>query len=201
MAHEKVLQEKNALAQEGNAFVDRMRTEHRQYTEQQESRLKAALEATEQARSSSAEEARVAIDLDFKREELTSSLAIAQAKIKTLIGEMESTKTQHAVDRETQEKTSVELRKDNAVLKGEMDELRRVVQALSDKEEERKEMERKSQPASPAKPGPQQPERPPPPAQPNVFPVVNLVRMNHFVRKAQFQQPWKVRPQTQQEFL
>ena len=170
-AHERVLQEKNALAEEGNAFVDRMRTEHRQYTEQQEARLKAALEATDKARSTSAEEARVAIDLDFKREELSSSLAIAQAKIKTLLGEMESTKSQHAVDRETQEQTIIELRKDNALLKGEMDELRRVVQALSDKEEERKEVERKAQAASPAKPGPLQPEQPPPPVQPNVHPV------------------------------
>ena len=170
-AHEKVLQEKNALAEEGNAFVERMRTEHRQYTEQQEARLKAALEATDKARATSAEEARVAIDLDFKREELSSSLAIAQAKIKTLLGEMESTKSQHAVDRETQEQTIIELRKDNALLKGEMDELRRVVQALSDKEEERKEVERKAQAASPAKPGPLQPEQPPPPVQPNVHPV------------------------------
>ena len=190
MAHEKVVQEKNALAEEGNAFVDKLRTEHRQYTEQQESRLKAALEATEQARSSSAEEARVAIDLDFKREELTSSLAIAQAKIKTLIGEMESTKSQHAVDRETQEQTIVELREDNAMLKGEMDELRRVVQALSDREEERKETERKPQAASPVKPGPQQQEPPPPPAQPSVFPVGQPRSYEPlFVRKAQFQQP------------
>ena len=171
MAHEKVVQEKNALTEEGNAFVDKLRTEHRQYTEQQESRLKAAIEATDKARSSSAEEARVAIDLDFNREELTSPLAIAQAKIKTLIGEMESTKTQNAVDRENQEQTIVELRKDNAMLKGEMDELRRVVQALTDRDEERKETERKAQAASPVKPGPQHQEPPPPPAQPNVLPV------------------------------
>ena len=171
MAHEKVVQEKNALTEEGNAFVDRLRTEHRQYTEQQESRLKAAIEATDQARSSSAEEKRVAIDLEFKREELTSSLAIAQAKIKTLIGEMESTKKQNTVDRENQEQTIVELRKDNAMLKGEMDELRRVAQALTDRDEERKETQRKAQAASPVKPGPQHQEPPPPPAQPNVLPV------------------------------
>ena len=102
---------------------------------------------------------------------MTSSLAIAQAKIKTLIGEMESTKSQHAVARETQEQTIVELRKGNAMLKGEMDELRRVVQALSDRDEERKEAERKSQAASPVKPGPQHQEPPPPPAQPDVLPV------------------------------
>ena len=52
-----------------------------------------------------------------------------------------------------------------------MDELRRVAQALLDKEEERKEIERKAQAASPAKPGPLQPEQPPPPVQPNVHPV------------------------------
>ena len=73
MAHEKVVQEKNALVEEGNEFVDKLRTEHRQYTEQQESRLKAAVEATEQARSSSAEEARVAIDLDFNRDQFVGN--------------------------------------------------------------------------------------------------------------------------------
>ena len=103
---------------------------------------------------------------------------------------MESTKSQHAVDRETQEQTIVELREDNAMLKGEMDELRRVVQALSDREEERKETERKPQAASPVKPGPQQQEPPPPPAQPSVFPVGQPRSYEPlFVRKAQFQQP------------
>ena len=149
MAHERVVQEKNALTEEGNIFVERLKSEHRQYVEQQESRVKAAVEATKQARSTSAEEARKVIDLDFKREELTSSLAIAQAKIKSLIGEMEAAKKQNDVDKEYQEQTIVELRKDNAMLKGEMDELRRVAQALTDREEERKETERKAQAESP----------------------------------------------------
>ena len=191
MAHERAVQEKNALTEEGNAFVDRLRTEHRQYTEQQESRLKAAIEATDQARSSSAEEARVAIDLEFKREELTSSLAIAQAKIKTLIGGMEPTKKQNAVDRENQEQTIVELRKDNAMLKGEMDKLRRVAQALTDRDEERKETERKAQAASPVKSARATTSRAASTSCSTkcFFPLVNLVHMNLFVRKAQFQQP------------
>ena len=170
-AHEKVVQEKNAMAEEGNAFVDKMRTEHHQYVEQQEAKLKAAVEAKDQARHSSAEESRIAIELDFKREQLDSSLAIAQAKIKTLVKEMEATNKQHRVDRETQEQTIVELRKDNAMLKGEMDELRRVVQSLTDREEERKEAERKAQSSSPVKPGPQYPEPFTPPARQDAHPI------------------------------
>ena len=50
MAHDKVVQEKNALAEEGNMFVERLKSEHRQYVEQHESRFKAAVEATEEAR-------------------------------------------------------------------------------------------------------------------------------------------------------
>ena len=99
-AHERVVQEKNASTEEGNVFVERLKSEHRQYVEQQESRLKAAMQATDHARSSSAEEARIAIDLDFKREELTSSLALAQAKIRSLVGEMEAAKKQNDVDKE-----------------------------------------------------------------------------------------------------
>ena len=171
MARERVVQEKNALAEEGNMFVERLKSEHRQYVEQQESRLKAAVEATEQARSTSAEEARKVIDLDFKREELTSSLAIAQAKIKSLISEMEAAKKQNDVDKGYQEQTIVELRKDNAMLKGEMDELRRVVQALTDREEERKETKCKAQAESPVKPGPQHPEPPPLHAQADIFAI------------------------------
>ena len=170
-AHEKVVQEKNAMAEEGNAFVDKMRTEHHQYVEQQEAKLKAALEAKDQARHSSAEESRIAIELDFKREQLDSSLAIAQAKIKTLVNEMETTNKQYKVDRETQEQTIVELRKDNAMLKGEMDELRRVVQSLTDREEERKEAERKAQSSSPVKPGPQYPEPLTPSARQDAHPI------------------------------
>ena len=173
MAHDKVVQERDALAAEGNVFVERLKSEHRQYVEQHESRFKAAVEATEQARSTSAEEASKVIDLELKREELTSSLAIAQAKIKSLLSEMEAAKKQNDFDKEYQEQTIVELRKDNAMLKGEMDELRRVVQALSNanKEEQRKEAERKAQAESPVKPGPQHPEPPPPDAQADTFPI------------------------------
>ena len=66
MAHDKVVPERDALAAEGNVYVERLKLEHGQYVEQNESRFKAAVEATEQARSTSAEEASEAIDLEFK---------------------------------------------------------------------------------------------------------------------------------------
>ena len=101
---------------------------------------------------------------------------------------MEAAKKQNNSDKECQEQTIVELRKDNAMLKGEMDELRHVVQVLSNanedakpkeaerqdaerQETERKEVERRAQVESPIKPGPQHPEPPPPHAQADTFPI------------------------------
>ena len=139
MAHEKAVQERDALAascNDGNVYVEKLKSEHRQYVEQNETRFKAAAEATEQARSTAAEDASKVIDLEIKREELTNSLAIAQAKIKSLLSEMEAAKKQNDFDNEYQQQTITELRKDNAMLKREMDELRQAVQALSNANEE-----------------------------------------------------------------
>ena len=93
-------------------------------------------------------------------------MAIAQAKVKTLSSEVAAVKKQSNFDKEMQEQTIVELRKDNAMLKGEMDELRQVVQALANANKERK-----PQLESPAKPGPLLPEPPVPEEKPGMFPV------------------------------
>ena len=179
MAHDKAVQERDALAScnEGNAYVEKLKSEHRQYVEENETRFKAAAEAMEQARSTAAEDASKVIDLEFKREELTNSLAIAQTKIRSLLSEMEAAKKQNDFDSEYQEQKIGELRKDSAMLKGEMDELRQVAHALSTnkeaerKEAERKEAERKAQVESPVKPGPHHPEPPPPDARTDTFPI------------------------------
>ena len=171
MAHDKAVRERDALAtncSEGNMYLEKLKSEHRQYVEQNETRFKAAAEATEQARCTAAEDASKVIDLEFKRDELTSSLAIAQAKVRTLSSEIEAVKKQSSFDKELQKQTIVELRRDNAMLKGEMDELRQMVQALSNAN---KEAERKAQTESPAKPGPLHPEPPLPEEKPESFPV------------------------------
>ena len=120
-------------------------------------------------------------------------MAIAQAKIRSLLSEMEPAKKQNDFDNGLQQQTITELRKDNIMLKGEMDELRQAVQALSNANEEaerkeaaRKEAERKAQAESPAKPGPHHPQPPPPGTQADAFLLVNLVHLDLYVRKAQF---------------
>ena len=106
---------------------------------------------------------------------------------------MEPAKKQNDFDNGLQQQTITELRKDNIMLKGEMDELRQAVQVLSNANEEaerkeasRKEAERKAQAESPAKPGPHHPQPPPPGTQADASLLVNLVHLDLYVRKAQF---------------
>ena len=108
---------------EGSSYLEQLKSEHQQYVEQNEARLQAAAKATQQARATAADDASKVIGLEFKRDELTSSLTIAQAKVKTLTSEVEAVKKQSDFDKEFQEQTINELRQDNSKLKEEMDEL------------------------------------------------------------------------------
>ena len=111
----------------------------------------------ENARATAAEDASKVIDLEFQRDELASSLALAQAKVKSLTNVMAAVKQQSTFDKEFQEQTNNELRKDNSRLKEEMDELRQMVQALSNSG---KALGKHPPPESPTKPGLFHPEPP-----------------------------------------
>lgn len=170
-AHEQAIQARNKLAtncSEGRSYLEQLQTEHQQSVGQNEARFQAAAKATQEVRATAADDASKVIELGCQRDELTSSLAIAQAKVKTLTNKMAAVKKQSDFDREFQEQTINDLRQDNSKLKEEMDELRQMVQALSNAN---KTAAREPPPASPAKPGLSHPEPPAPEEKPGTSPV------------------------------
>ena len=184
-AHEQAVQERNRLTMtclEGNRFLEQLKSEHQQYVEQNDARFQAAAKATQQARATAADGASKVIELEFRRDELASSLAIVQAKVKTLSSEVEAVKKQSSFDKEFQEQTIVELRQDNSKLKEEMDELRQMAQALSNAN---KAAAREPPPDSPTKPGPLHPEPPVPEEKPGMLLLENLALLDHYEQRAQ----------------
>ena len=170
-AHEQAIQARKKLAancSEGRSYLEQLQTEHQQSVGQNEARFQAAAKATQEVRATAADDASKVIELGCQRDELTSSLAIAQAKVKTLTNKMAAVKKQSDFDREFQEQTINDLRQDNSKLKEEMDELRQMVQALSNAN---KTAAREPPPASPAKPGLSHPEPPAPEEKPGTSPV------------------------------
>ena len=171
-AYEQAIRERNRLAancSEGSTYLEQLHAEHRQLVEQNETKYQAAVRAAQEARATTADDASKVIDLTFQRDELNNSLAIAEEKIKSFSTEIATVKNQSSISQEAQAETIKDLRQDNSELKQQMDELRQVVQALSNTG---KASDTAVPPASPVKPGLFAPEIAPTEPKPEATPAV-----------------------------